>query len=113
MSNRIGLGHIIGGRTSRTDIPPLTFPSIQAGIDDVVSYMGVLTVSYNQLGAAGTDLQRVIGLEIASGSTAAADGGGFIQGQIEAGVGRMRQFGCAPSSSRPPGGAPNQHVCLS
>ena len=111
MSNRIGLGHIIGGRTSRTDIPPLTFPSIQAGIDDVVSYMGVLTVSYNQLGV-GTDLQRVIGLEIASGSTAAADGGGFIQGQIEAGVGRMRQFGCAPSSFRPRG-APNQHVCLS
>ena len=72
-------------------MPPLTFDSILVSIDDLMSYIGSLTRSYDQLGA-GTDLQRVLALEIASGSTGAADSGGFTQGQIESSVGRMRQF---------------------
>ena len=90
LAESVGLGHIVEGRASKTDVPPLTFASILDSIDDLMSYIGSLTRSYDRL--AGTDLRQALGLEIASGSTGAADSGGFTQGQIEASVGRMRQF---------------------
>ena len=88
----IGLGPIGEGRASRTmDVPPITFAGILDTNDNLVSFIDGLIQNRGRLIEA--DLHRTLVLEIARRSTDTADSEGFMQGQIEASMGRMRQFG--------------------